>query len=275
VIDSHHHLWRYSARDYPWIPPGSRLAHDHGLAELDAATTAASVTGTVVVQARQALEESAWLLDLGGQSELIRGVVGWVPLVAPEVGGDLERLAANPKFKAVRHVLQEEPDEYFLRDDFHRGLAQLPAFGLAYDLLIYQRQLPLGMQLVDRHPNLAVVVDHLAKPEIHNGRVEPAWRAAMAELAKRPNVIGVKISGLATEVTDAAVDEPTLRAYFDEALAIFGPERLMFGTDWPVCLLRLESYTAWADMVRRFVAPLSAAEQELVLTTNCARAYRL
>jgi len=275
VIDSHHHLWRYSPRDYPWIPPGSRLAQDHGLAELEAATGSASVTGTVVVQARQALEENDWLLELGARSALIRGVVGWVPLVDAMVAADLERLAAAPKFKAVRHVLQEEPDEYFLRDDFHRGLAQLPAHGLVYDLLIFQRQLALGLQLVDRQPNLPIIIDHIAKPEIRNGRVEDAWRIGMAELAKRPNVIGVKISGMATEVADAVLDEATFHAYFQETLELFGPERVMFGTDWPVCLLRLESYAAWADMLRRFVAPLSAAEQELILTINCERAYRL
>lgn len=275
MIDSHHHLWRYSPRDYPWIPPASRLAADHGLAELAAATCAAAVSGTVVVQARQSLEESAWLLELAAQSELIRGVVGWVPLVDATVGEDLARLASAPKFKAVRHVLQEEPDEYFLRDDFHCGLAQLPAHGLAYDLLIYQRQLPLGLQLVDRHPNLPVIIDHIAKPEIRNGRVESAWRAGMAELAKRSNVVGIKISGMATEVTDSLLDEATLQAYFDATLELFGPERVMFGTDWPVCLLRLDSYAAWADMVRRFVARLSAGEQEGILTTNCERAYRL
>ncbi len=275
MIDSHHHLWRYSPRDYPWIPPASRLAQDHGLAELEAATGSAGVAGTVVVQARQSLEESEWLLELGAQSGLIRGVVGWVPLVDAMVGADLERLAAEPKFKAVRHVLQEEPDEYFLRDDFHRGLAQLPTHGLVYDLLIYQRQLALGLQLVDRQPNLPIIIDHIAKPEIRNGRVESAWRHGMAELAKRPNIIAVKISGMATEVTDSLLDEATFHAYLQETLELFGPDRVMFGTDWPVCLLRLESYSAWADTVRRFVAPLSAAEQELVLTTNCGRAYRL
>ncbi len=275
MIDSHHHLWRYSARDYPWIPAGSRLAQDHGIAELEAATGAAAVTGTVVVQARQSLEESAWLLELGAQSELIRGIVGWVPLVDASVGDDLARLAAEPKFKAVRHVLQDEPDEYFLRDDFHRGLAQLPAHGLAYDLLIYQRQLALGLQLADRHPDLPLIIDHLAKPEIHNGRVEAAWRAGMAALAKRPNIVAVKISGMATEVTDPHLDEPTLQAYFEATLEMFGPDRVMFGTDWPVCLLRLESYAAWADLVRRFVAPLSTAEQAMILTANCERVYRL
>lgn len=275
MIDSHHHLWRYSAHEYPWIPPGSPLAQDQLIPELEAATTAAGVDATVVVQARQSLEESDWLLSLADESDLIAGVVGWVPLIDPAVSDPLSRLAAHPKFKAVRHVLQDEPDDYFLRDDFHHGLSLLPDLDLRYDLLLFQRQLPVAIQLVDRQPDLAFVVDHIAKPEIRNGKIDPAWEAGMAELAKRDQVIGVKISGMATEVLDAGIDEPTLRAYFEETLALFGPERLMFGTDWPVCLLRIDSYRSWAEMVRHFVGSLSEGEQHAILHENAVRIYDL
>ena len=275
MIDSHHHLWNYSAAEYDWIPPGSPLAQDQLLDQLDAATSAAGVDGTVVVQARQTLAESDWLLSLADQSGIIAGVVGWVPLIEPEVGNDLARLAAHPKFKGVRHVLQGEPDGYFLRDDFHRGLSLLPDLDLRYDLLLFQRQLPVAIQLVDRQPDLGIIIDHLAKPEIRNGKIDPAWQAGMTELAKRDNILGVKISGMVTEVLDPEIDEPTLRAYFEETLALFGPDRLLFGTDWPVCLLRIDSYQAWADMVRGFVSELSPDESGAILHNNAVRIYGL
>lgn len=275
MIDSHHHLWNYSAEAYDWIPPGSALAQNHLVTELETAAAAARVDGTVVVQARQTLAESDWLLSLADQSEIIAGVVGWVPLMDPDVGNHLGRLAANSKFKGVRHVLQGEPDAYFLGDDFHRGLSFLPDLDLRYDLLIFQRQLPVALQLVDRQPDLGIIIDHLAKPEIRKGGIDPAWQAGMAELAKRDNLLGVKVSGMVTEVLDAKIDEPTLRAYFEETLNLFGPDRLLFGSDWPVCLLRIDSYKSWADTVRGFVADLSPDESHAILHDNAVRIYGL
>jgi L-fuconolactonase len=275
MIDSHHHLWKYSPEEYDWIPPGTPLAQDQLLPQLENAAATAGIDGTVVVQARQTLEESDWLLELADQSALIQGVVGWVPLIDENVIEPLGRLAAHPLFKGVRHVLQGEPDEYFLRNDFHRGLELLPDLDLRYDLLLFQRQLPVAIELVDRQPDLGIIIDHLAKPEIRNGQIDPAWKAGMAQLAKRDNILGVKISGMVTEVLDPTIDEDTLRAYFEEALRLFGPERLLFGTDWPVCLLRIESYQNWADTVRRFVGDLSIPEQEAILHDNAVRIYDL
>jgi L-fuconolactonase len=275
MIDSHHHLWNYSAEEYDWIPPGTLLAQNHLIAELEKATAATGIDATVVVQARQILAESDWLLSLADQTALIAGVVGWVPLIDRNVSESLGRLAANPKFKAVRHVLQGEPDSYFMRDDFHRGLSLLPDLDLRYDLLLFQRQLPVAIQLVDRQPDLGIIIDHIAKPEIRKGRIDPTWRAGMAELAKRENILGVKISGMVNEVVDAEIDEATLRAYFEETVALFGPDRVLFGTDWPVCLLRIESYQAWADMVLRFVGGLTTDEQSAILKDNAIQIYNL
>lgn len=275
MIDSHHHLWNYSAKQYDWIPPGTPLAQDQLIVELEQATAAAGIDATVVVQARQIVAESDWLLSLADQTALIAGVVGWVPLVDENVGEPLGRLAANPKFKAVRHVLQGEPDSYFLRDDFHRGLSLLPDLDLRYDLLLFQRQLPVAIQLVDRQPDLGIIIDHIAKPEIKKGRIDPTWKSGMTELARRENILGVKISGMVTEVLDEEIDEATLRAYFEETLMLFGPDRLLFGTDWPVCLLRIESYQAWADMVRGFVGGLMPDEQSAILHDNAVRIYDL
>lgn len=275
MIDAHHHLWSYSAEEYDWIPPGTPLAQNQLVAELEQATTAAGVDATVVVQARQVLAESDWLLSLSDTTDLIAGVVGWVPLIDANVGESLSRLAAHPKFKAVRHVLQGEPDPYFLREDFHHGLSLLPDLDLRYDLLIFQRQLPVAIQLVDRQPDLGIIIDHIAKPTIHRGQVDPVWKAGMAALAKRENVLGVKISGMVTEVVDPEIDVATLQAYFDTTLKLFGPDRVMFGTDWPVCLLRIESYQSWVETVRDFVARLSMEEQDAILHENAVRCYQL
>ncbi|MEJ6634882.1 MAG: amidohydrolase family protein [Akkermansiaceae bacterium] len=276
MLDTHHHLWKYTPEEYGWIPENTPLQQDQLLPELKAATSAAEVTGTIAVQARQITPESDDLLAMADHSDLIRGVVGWVPLIDDAVSADLERLAPHPKFSGVRHVLQEEPDEYFLRDDFHRGLAQLPALGLRFDLLLFQRQLPVGIRLVDRQPELGIIVDHIAKPEAHNGRIESDWRRGMKELAKRDNVLGVKFSGLVTEFNaDPEIDPDTVKAYFEESLEIFGPDRVMFGTDWPVCLLRIDSYKAWADTVRELVSQLSESEQKAILLENGERSYQL
>ena len=274
MIDSHHHLWNYSKEEYGWIPKGSPLAQDQLLPELESVTGEAGVDGTVAVQARQVLEESDFLLAVADQSDVIRGVVGWVPLIDEAVDGELARLASLEKFKGVRHVLQDEPDEYFLRDDFHRGLSKIPGHNLRYDLLLFQRQLPVAIQLVDRQPELGIIVDHIAKPEARNGRIEEGWRKGMRELAGRENIIGMKFSGLVTEFPDGEIDDGTVEAYFNETLEIFGADRVMFGTDWPVCLLRT-SYQDWAEKVTFLVSRLSDDEQKGILDDNAVRAYQL
>jgi L-fuconolactonase len=276
MLDTHHHLWSYNADDYPWIPANTPLAQNHLLVELEEATSLAGVTGTIAVQARQTNEESASLLKIADQSDLIRGVVGWIPLISENVDEDLELFSDNPKFVGIRHVLQDEPDAYFLRDDFHRGLSKLPAHDLRYDILLYQHQIPVATKLVDRQPELGMIIDHIAKPKAQEGRVEHEWRSGMKELAKRENILGVKFSGLATEFPkEDEIDPDTIRAYFEETLEIFGVERVMFGTDWPVCLLRLDSYKQWADTVIILTSSLSGNEKDLILEKNGETAYQL
>ncbi|WP_193214244.1 amidohydrolase family protein [Luteolibacter marinus] len=275
MIDAHHHLWRYSPEQYGWIPPGSPLAQDRLLPELDVALNGSGVTGTIAVQARQIVEETEFLLDLAEQEPRIRGVVGWVPLVDPGVDRILDRFTGHPAFRGVRHVLQDEPDDYFLRDDFHRGLALLPERGLSYDLLVFQRQIPVATRMIDRHPELPVILDHIAKPEARNGRIEKDWQRDMRELAKRDHLIGVKFSGLLTEFPPGEIDPATVRAYFEETLAIFGPARVMFGTDWPVCLLRIDAYAEWANTIRTLVSSLSPDEQNSLLEETASCCYGL
>ncbi len=276
MIDAHHHLWKYNASQYSWIEEDSVLAQDFLLSELSENTTTAGVTGTIAVQARQTLEESDWLLELANQCDLIQGVVGWVPLADADVAGHLDRLTQHRKFKAVRHVIQDEPDDNFiLGTEFNRGINKLKDYDLVYEILIFQKHLPQTIKFVDQHPGQSFVIDHIAKPVIHNGRIEDEWRNGMTSLAERDNVRAVKISGMVTEVTNDQIDEATLRNYFAESLEIFGPERLCFGTDWPVCLLRIDSYVDWANSVRGYVADLTVDEQNAILHKNCEKVYRL
>jgi L-fuconolactonase len=273
VVDAHHHLWRYNPAEYGWIGPEmGLLRRDFLLADLEAETTAAGIGGVVSVQARQTLVETAWLLELARGSALIQGVVGWVPLVSPTVAAHLERFAADPKFKGVRHVLQGEDDDYMLRPDFDAGIGVLRGFGLVYDVLIKERQLPPATQLVDRHPAQRFVLDHLAKPQVEAGAFEP-WNRNLRALAERPNVF-CKLSGLVTEADWSGWSEAQLEPYVHTVLAAFGPGRIMFGSDWPVCLVA-STYAGWVSTVRSLLAALSADEQAQIFAGTAQRAYGL
>ena len=232
----------------------------------------AGVDGVVSVQARQTIEETRWLLELAGQNDFIKGVVGWAELVSPNVHADLERFAANGKLKAVRHVVQAEPDDFILRADFNRGIALLNKFGLRYDILIFERHLPQTIQFLDRHPNQIFILDHIAKPKIKTNKFSP-WRENLRELAKRKNVF-CKISGMVTEADFKTWTETQLRAYFDTALEAFGPQRLMFCSDWPVCLVAC-SYARWHSLVAGWIKKLSPDEQARVLGGTAVEAYDL
>src|SRR6266436_3185699 len=174
-IDAHQHFWAYDQREYGWIQDSmAALRRDFLPADLKPEIDGVGIEGVVSVQARQSLQETRWLLELADQHDFIRGVVGWIPLVSPTVAGDLEPLAANPKLRAVRHVLQDEPDpDYMLRSDFNEGIWALERFGLVYDILIYERQLPQAIRFVDRHPRQVFVLDHIAKPRVRDNLLSP------------------------------------------------------------------------------------------------------
>lgn len=273
-IDSHHHLWKYSFEQYPWMSDGmDAIRRDFLPQDLAAVLSAAGINGAVTVQARQMLEETEWLLELAAGNEMMRGVVGWVPLVDPAVKQSLERCAGHPKLKGVRHVLHDEPDDfYMLREDFNRGVAALKEFGLAYDILIFERHLPQTLEFVDRHPNQIFVVDHIAKPRIRDGVLEP-WGRLMRELARRENVY-CKLSGMVTEANWASWTVGQLRPYAEVVIDAFGPGRVMYGSDWPVILLASE-YQRWAEVARGLISGLSADEQASIMGGAAARAYRL
>lgn len=273
-IDSHHHFWSYDPVEYGWIDDAMEsIRRDFLPGHLRAEIAAAGVDGVVSVQARQNLTETQWLLEFARQHDFIKGVVGWVELVSPKVASELERFAANPKLKSIRHVVQGEPDDNFiLRDDFNRGICALKQFQLAYDILIFERHLPQTIKFVDAHPDQVFVLDHIAKPRIKADAFEP-WNKNLRELAKRPNVY-CKASGMVTEADFATWTEAQLQRYFDAALEAFGPERLMFGSDWPVCLVAC-GYARWHQLVSSWIAKLSAPEQARILGGTAVEAYKL
>lgn len=273
-IDSHHHFWKYSADEYGWIDDNmKRIRRDFLPADLEKEIQAAGIDGVVSVQARQIVEESKALLDFAGRNAFIRGVVGWVPLVEPDVAESLDRFRSNPKFRGVRHVLQGEPDDrYMLREDFNRGISLLKDRDLVYDILIFERHLPQTLQLVDRHPDQVFVLDHIAKPRIGDGMLAP-WQSRIVELAHRPNVY-CKVSGMVTEADYQKWTPEQLKPYFDTVISAFGPKRVMFGSDWPVCLVACE-YGRWVEIVRGWIGELTAAEQARVMGETAVEAYSL
>ncbi len=275
VIDAHHHLWKYSQTEYGWMDGKPVLQHDQLIPELTGIAAENGVDGFVTVQARQSVEETAWLLQLAEQTQLIRAVVGWVPLRdAHQLSECIERFAGSRLLKGVRHVVQDELDDYFiLGADFNRGISALSGTGWVYDILIFGKHLKNTITFVDAHPNQAFVLDHIAKPTIQAGSMDRQWENDFRELAKRTNVT-CKFSGVATEVRDSSWTIETIRPYWDVALEAFGPERLMYGSDWPVCLLRT-SYADWKSTVAKLAGELNQREQDAFWSGNAIRAYSL
>ncbi|MEA3208684.1 MAG: L-fuconolactonase [Chthoniobacter sp.] len=272
-VDSHQHFWRYSAAEYPWMQPDWPIRRDFLPDDLAPELRACGLDGCVAVQARQSLEETRLLLGLADASPLIRGVVGWVDLCSPRVEEQLAEFAPHPKFVGVRHVVQDEPDDRFmLREDFQRGIGLLRGFELTYDILIYPRQLSAAIDLARAFPEQPFVLDHLAKPVIRKGTLSP-WREQLRELAASPNVL-CKVSGLVTEARWHQWQPADFRAYLDAAFEAFGPDRLLFGSDWPVALLAA-TYGQVFSLVRDYVGQLGDGVDAKFFGLNAARFYDL
>ncbi len=274
IIDAHHHLWRFDPVDYGWIGiQDTVLRHDFLPDELRAVAADSCLAGTIVVQARQSLVETDWLLGLARRQALIRGVVGWVPLADPDLPAVLVAMPPGP-LVGVRHVVQDESDPGFLlRPDIQRGLAEAGRRGLAYDLLVRAGQLRQAIGCVDGLPGeMRFILDHGGKPDIRRGGLA-SWSADLQALARRPNV-ACKLSGLATEADPATWSEAWLEPYVRGILDAFGPQRVLFGSDWPVCLLGC-GHRRWLDAVRGWIARYGLADQEAILGGNAIAWYRL
>jgi L-fuconolactonase len=278
-VDAHHHLWDPARRAYPWMD--ERLApfqRHFGPEDLDAAAGPHGIGQTVVVQTVASVEETKEFLAVAGTGGRVAGVVGWVDLTVADVADAVAALRAAPGGEVlvgIRHQVHDEPDPAWLvHGEVLAGLAAVAEAGLAYDLLVRERELPAARAVAERLPQLGFVLDHLAKPRIREGLVEP-WATELRALARLPNVT-CKVSGLVTEADwDAWTPEQLVR-YVATAVAAFGPERLLFGSDWPVCLLAAD----YAEVVMAAeqaleAAGLDAAERDLVFGANARRVYRL
>ena len=273
-IDSHHHFWKYDPVEYSWMNEDMGiLKSDHLPTDLKKEIDAAGIDGVVSIQASQSMKETEDLLRYAAEEDFVKGVVGWFPLADDRVGESFAKYAENHWLKGVRHVVQDEPDDHFiLGEDFNRGITLLKEFDLVYDILIYERQLAPSIEFVDRHPELVFVLDHVAKPRIRDGAMEP-WADLMRQMAERPNV-SCKLSGMATEADWANWTESQLIPYLDVALEAFGPDRLMFGSDWPVARLAVE-YGPWVKLMTTYLSKLSLSEQAAIWGENAIQAYKL
>lgn len=270
TVDAHQHFWRYDPAEYPWIATDWPIRRSFLPTDLKPLLDVAGVDACVAVQARQTLEETRWLLELAETHDFIAGVVGWVDLRSPSL--DLADLR-HPKLVGVRHVVQDEPDDRFLlREDFLRGLAQLAGHGLTYDLLVFPKQLPAAIEVARRFPELSFVLDHLAKPTIRDGVLRP-WEAQIRELARCPNV-SCKLSGLVTEARWRTWSAGDFRPYLDVAWEAFGEDRLMVGSDWPVCLLGGD-YMDVVGLIKQYLQPFPTATWNKVMGGNARRFYSL
>jgi len=273
-LDSHQHFWKYDRAQHVWMTDAMDvLRRDYLPGDLEPLLQAAGFEGTVAVQARQMVEETEWLLGLAKQYDFIKGVVGWVDLRSPKLREQLEKVTADPKLVGVRHVVHDEPDDDFmLRPAFREGIAQLAEFNLTYDLLLFPRHLPVAVKLVREFPERPFVVDHLAKPAIRDVGVSP-WQEDLRRLAEFPNVC-CKLSGLVTEAKWKQWQAGDFHRYLDIVIAAFGTERVMIGSDWPVCTLSGD-YASTMRIVTDYAQQFSAPVRNAILGGNCARFYHL
>ena len=274
MIDAHHHLWRYTPEEYGWMSLDMQPLRRNFLpSDLRAVLRVAGIAGAIAVQARQTAEETEWLLDLANTSSEMLGVVGWAPLATSDLLPTLARWRDRPKLKGLRHVIQDEPDDrYILSPEFNRGIAQLLDTGLVYDILIHARHLPHTTEFVQRHPQQVFVLDHLAKPLVREQQLEP-WREGLLRLAEHGNVF-CKLSGLVTEADWSSWSPHQIEPYLDIALEAFGAERLLAGSDWPVCLLA-SSHARWWSLLEHWARRLRPEQREQVMGENARRIYRL
>jgi len=277
IVDAHHHLWDPATADYPWLTDELAVIRRRFTPDdLAPALAASGVDATILVQTRSSEEETAEFLAITAATPFIRGVVGWVDLADPSVADRIAALREGPggeRLVGMRHQVHDEPDpEWLLREDVMRGIRAVGAAGLVYDLLLRPRELPAAAELARALPDVRFVIDHLAKPTIASGELEP-WRGRIAAFAELDSVAG-KLSGLVTEASWSSWTSGDLRPYVDHAIDVFGPDRLVFGSDWPVCLLAA-SYQEVVEAAMTTLSALSAVEQSAVMGANATRIYGL
>jgi L-fuconolactonase len=273
-IDAHQHFWRYNPVDYAWIDESmAAIQRDFLPADLAPVLQQHGFDGCVVVQTEQTEESNQTLVDWASANPFIKGVVGWTDLTAPNIKDALSAYKKHKTVKGFRHVLQGEKDRaIMLRDDFKRGIAALGDAGFTYDILIYLDQLPFIETFVQEFPEQRFIIDHLAKPYIKRGEVDE-WKGHMQKIGTFQNVY-CKVSGMVTEASWQAWKKEDFWPYLDAVVAAFGTERLVYGSDWPVCLVAA-SYGAMLGIVEDYFSSFSADEKEAIFGGNAVRFYQL
>ncbi|TWI85431.1 L-fuconolactonase [Lacibacter cauensis] len=273
IIDTHQHFWKYDPVNYSWITDEMQVIRKDFLpGDLAVVVNEEKLLGTVAVQADQTETETDWLLQLAAKNDFIKGVVGWVELRSSHIEERLQYYQQFSKLKGFRHVLQGEEPSFMLQESFLNGISKLNEYGFAYDILIFPQHLEAALQLVKQFPQQRFVVDHVAKPYIKDGKIDE-WKTGMQQLAKHNNV-NCKISGMVTEADWKKWKAEQLKPYIDIVVESFGIDRIMYGSDWPVCLVA-SSYNKWIETVKDYFSSYSADEQEKIFSGNAIKFYQL
>jgi L-fuconolactonase len=278
IIDTHQHFWKYDPVNYSWINDEMQvIRRDFLPGDLAVVVNEEKLLGTVAVQADQTEAETDWLLQLAAKNDFIKGVVGWVDLRSSHIEERLQHYQQFSKLKGFRHVLQGEEPSFMLQERFLNGISKLNEYGFAYDILIFPQHLEAALQLVKQFPQQRFVVDHVAKPTIKDGQIDDpiaiGWKTGMQQLAKHNNVY-CKISGMVTEADWKNWTAEQLKPYVDVVVESFGINRIMYGSDWPVCLVA-SSYNKWIETVKEYFSAYSAEDQEKVFSGNAIKFYQL
>lgn len=272
-IDAHQHFWQFDPIRDAWIDDSMQVIRGDFLPEdLNPLLAANGMDGCVAVQADQSEKETDFLLKLAAQNDFIKGVVGWVDILAADLTERLAHYSKNPFFRGIRHIAQGEEDDFLKRLAVIKGIGQLAQFGLTYDILVYAHQLPAAIELVRSLPNQAFVLDHIAKPKISEG-LDKEWVSNIKTLATFPNVY-CKVSGIVTETNNYQWKATDFKPFLDVIVANFGTNRMMYGSDWPVCLLAA-NYETQLAIVRTYMATFSAHEKAKIMGENTMEFYNL
>ena len=274
-IDAHHHLWNFDSVEYDWIDDSMAvLKRDFLVKDLEQTLSTNGFSASVAVQARQSMQETLWLLDLAQSTELIKGVVGWIDLKSKNLAQQLDELSGYKKLVGFRHVIQGESNPAFMQNpDFIRGLKMLSDRGYRYDLLVFSHQLSAAAEMLAHVPNLYVVIDHIAKPNIRTEQDFDSWQQGMTILARNPNCY-CKLSGMVTEADWLNWNVADFQPYMKTVWHLFGEQRIMFGSDWPVCLVAAQ-YQQVKQLVIDFVAIYAPEAKDNIFGKNAQQFYRL
>lgn len=272
-IDAHQHFWKYDSVRDSWIDDTMKVIRKDFLpSDLSPIYRKNGIDGCVAVQADQSEEETLFLLEHAKENPFIKGVVGWVDLLSEKVDERLAHFSQNKKFKGVRHIVQDEANDFMLRTDFQNGIQKLQKYDLTYDILVFPPQLPIAIKLVQKFPEQPFILDHIGKPFIKEGKIKN-WKRDIETLAKFPNVY-CKVSGMFTEADWKNWNEDDFIHYLDVVFNSFGVDRVLFGSDWPVCLLAV-SYKKQLNFLDSYIGKFLPVEREKIMGGNSIEFYNL